>query len=179
MNYRKIFLGTLVTCSVLSSQAAVASQASMRPEAGSSQAGQPQAGVPHHHQGALHHPGANQEEYVGVRPGTHTGTHTGTHPGTHTGTHTGTHPGNHPGTHSGNHPSEKGASEEKEITPVKKELIDALKNQKESSLHCTAGSGKNHPLTPAVIEEKATKVKKKAGNFVVTLSSGDQVTCAK
>lgn len=79
------------------------------------------------------------------------------------------------GTHSG----KKGSSGEKEITPVKKELIDALKNQKESSLSCTAEGAKNHPLTPAMIEEKATKVKKKAGNFVVTLSSGSQVTCAK
>jgi len=153
VNYRKVFLGAVITCGVFSSQAAVASQAPMRPQADPSQ-----AGASHHHPGggAHHHSGADQEEHKGKHPGTHSGTHA----------HSGTHP---EAVHSGKNEPEK------EITPVKQKLIDALKDH---SLHCTA-DGKNHPLTHAVIEEKATKVKKKGADFIVTPPNGPEVTCSK
>lgn len=115
-----------------------------------SQAEPSQAGVLHH-QGTSRHSGANQEEQPGKHPGVHA------HPEV---------------AHSGKKASEK------EITPVKQKLIEVLKNQKESPIHCTA-DGKNHPLTAVVIEEKETKVKKKGADFIVTLSSGSQVTCSK
>jgi hypothetical protein len=158
MNYRKTFSGALITFGVFASQMVLATQAPMGPQSGPAQTASPSVS----HQGKMN-PSAD--------PATSAGTHSGKK-----------------GTSSsekdtspvkGAHSSKKGSSEEKEITPVKKELIDALKNQKESSLHCAAEGSKNHPLTPDVVEEKATKVKKKAGSFVVTLSSGTQVTCAK
>ena len=167
MNYRKLFLGAVITYGVFSSQAVVASQAPMRPQADPSQ-----AGASHHHPGGVHHhSGAGQEEHPGTHPGA-------SHPGADQEEHKGKHPGTHSGTHSGTHPeaAHSGKNEpEKEITPVKQKLIDALKDH---SLHCTAGE-KNHPLTPAVIEEKATKVKKKGADFIVTPPKGPEVTCSK
>jgi hypothetical protein len=152
MNYKKIFFGALITFGVFSSQAVRASQAPMVPQVGT---------PPTSHVGKIH-PGADSAASVGAHSGKK-----------------GSSSEKETSSAKEAHSGKKGASGEKEITPVKKELIDALKNQKESSLHCTAEGSKNHPLTPAVVEEKATKVKKKAGDFIVTLSSGSQVTCSK
>jgi hypothetical protein len=156
MNYKKTFLRAFIAFGICSSHIVLASQAPM-----GSQNGSLQAGASPSHQGKMHS-SADSAASVGAHSGKK-----------------GTSNEKEASSTKGAHSGKKGASEEKEITPVKKELIDALKNQKESSLHCTGEGSKNHPLTPAVIEEKATKVKKKAGNFVVTLSSGSQVTCAK
>jgi hypothetical protein len=177
MNYRKTFSGALITFGVFASQMVLASQAPMGPQSGPAQTASPSVS----HQGKMN-PSAD--------PATSAGTHSGkkgtsssekdisSAKGAHAGK-KGTSEEKDTSPVKGAHSSKKGSSEEKEITPVKKELIDALKNQKESSLHCAAEGSKNHPLTPDVVEEKATKVKKKAGSFVVTLSSGTQVTCAK
>lgn len=156
MNYRKTFLGALIAFGAFASQMVLASQVPMGPQSGPAQTASPSAP----HQGKMHSSADSAPSAAGHswKKGVSGEKETSSKKGTHSG--------------------QKGSSGEKEITPVKKELIDALKNPKESSIHCTA-EGKNHPLTPAVVEEKATKVKKKAGNFVVTLSSGSQVTCAK
>ena len=156
MNYRKTFLGALIAFGAFASQMVLASQVPMGPQSGPAQTASPSAS----HQGKMHSSADSAPSAAGHsgKKGVSGEKETSSKKGTHSG--------------------QKGSSGEKEITPVKKELIDALKNPKESSIHCTA-EGKNHPLTPAVVEEKATKVKKKAGNFVVTLSSGSQVTCAK
>lgn len=157
MNCRKNFLRTLITVGVFTSPLALASQVPIGPQSGPAQTASPSAS----HQGKMHLSTDSAPSVAGHsgKKGSSSEKETSSRKGTHSG--------------------KKGSSGEKEITPVKKELIDALKNQKESSLSCTAEGAKNHPLTPAMIEEKATKVKKKAGNFVVTLSSGSQVTCAK
>ena len=169
MNYRKILLGALITFGVFSGQVVIASQAESPPHPGKKHPGEDSPGA-HEEKGG--HPGEK---------GVHSG-EKGGHPGE-----KGGHPGEkgaHPG-EKGAHPGEKGAhsgkkesSGEVEITPVKKELIEALKN-KESPPLCKAGGGKDHKLTEEEIVKKATKVKKKGHNFIVTLSSGTEVTCAK
>lgn len=168
MNYRKTFLGALITFGAFASQMVLASQVPMGPQSGPAQTASPSAS----HQGKMHSSADSAPSAAG-----HSGKKATSHEKeASSGTETSS--GKEAHSAKGGHSGKKSASGEKEITPVKKELIDALKNPKESSIHCTA-EGKNHPLTPAVVEEKVTKVKKKAGNFVVTLSSGSQVTCAK
>ena len=110
MNYRKTFLGILITFGVFASQTVLASQAPM-----GSQSGSLQAGTPPSHLGKMH----SSADSV-ASAGAHSGKK-------------GTSNEKETSSTKEAHLGKKSASEEKEITPVKKELIDALKNQKESS----------------------------------------------